>query len=104
MKILILSQYFWPENFRINDLALGLQELGYKVTVLTGKPNYPGGSFYPGYGFLRKSREDFHGMDLIRVPLLPRGDGGKVRLILNYLSFALFACLCVPHADRRPWR
>ena len=100
MHILIVSQYFWPENFRINDLALGLQELGHKVTVLTGNPNYPGGSFYPGYGFLRKSREDFHGMDLIRVPLLPRGDGGKVRLILNYLSFALFACLLAPFSCR----
>jgi glycosyltransferase involved in cell wall biosynthesis len=96
MRILIISQYFWPENFRINDLAIGLKELGHEVTILTGKPNYPGGSFYTGYGFFRKYREDFHGMDLIRVPLIPRGEGGKVRLILNYFSFALFACLLAP--------
>lgn len=96
LHILIVTQYFWPENFRINDLAIGLQNFGHKVTILTGKPNYPGGSFYSGYGFLRKFRENFHGMDLIRIPLLPRGDGGRVRLTLNYLSFALFACLMAP--------
>ena len=100
MRVLIVTQYFWPEDFRINDLAVGLQELGYKVTIMTGKPNYPGGSFYPGYGFLRKSREDFQGMEVIRAPLFPRGDGGKLRLILNYFSFALFACLIAPFSCR----
>lgn len=100
MHILIISQYFWPENFRINDLALGLQELGHKITVLTGKPNYPGGSFYPGYGFLRKNKENFHGIDLIRVPLFPRRNGRKLNLALNYLSFAFFACLIAPFVCR----
>ena len=39
MKILIVSQYFWPENFKINDVAKGLVEKGYDVSVLTGLPN-----------------------------------------------------------------
>ena len=46
MRILIVSQYFWPENFRINDLAVGLIDKGYDVSVLTGLPNYPEGKFY----------------------------------------------------------
>ena len=46
MKILFFSQYFWPENFRINDLALALDEAGHKITVLTGLPNYPEGEIY----------------------------------------------------------
>ncbi|MDP2277831.1 MAG: glycosyltransferase WbuB, partial [Nitrospirota bacterium] len=66
MNILIISQYFWPENFRINDLALGLVERGNKVTVLTGIPNYPDGSFFPGYGILKRSREEYGGVRIVR--------------------------------------
>lgn len=95
MKVLIISQYFWPENFRINDLAQGLCQLGHRVTVLTGQPNYPGGRFFPGYGFFKKPEEDYCGMRVVRVPLLPRGRGG-VSLMMNYLSFALSACLLAP--------
>lgn len=91
MRILIVTQYFWPESFRINDLALGLKERGHSVTVLTGQPNYPGGDFFPGYGGFQRSREDFHGVDVIRVPLVRRGRGRGVRLALNYLSFAVSA-------------
>lgn len=96
MKILVVSQYFWPEDFRINDLALGLRERGHEVTVYTGKPNYPGGRFFPGYGFLGRAEEDYRGVRVIRAPLVPRGGGGAVRLALNYLSFALLASLLAP--------
>jgi hypothetical protein len=54
MHVLIVTQYFWPENFRINDVAMGLKEKGHEVTVLTGQPNYPEGRFSPGYGFFSK--------------------------------------------------
>ncbi len=96
MKILIVTQYFWPEEFRINDLALGLREFGHQITVLTGMPNYPGGRLFPGYRLWRPAREDYHGVEIIRVPLIPRGKGGGVRLALNYLSFALLASLLGP--------
>jgi len=52
---LIVTQYFWPENFRINDLALGMKQRGHRVTVLTGMPNYPAGEFFDGYGLLKKN-------------------------------------------------
>ena len=100
MRILIVSQYFWPENFRINDLAVGLVERGHEVTVLTGIPNYPAGNFFPGYGWFRKTRENYKGVRILRVPLLPRGSGSGLRLALNYLSFALSACLLAPFLCR----
>lgn len=95
MRLLVVSQYFWPENFRINDLVAGLVERGHEVTVLTGQPNYPQGTFFAGHSFLRPRRQAYAGADVIRVPLVPRGDGGVIRLVLNYLSFVLFACLGV---------
>lgn len=95
MHILIVTQYFWPENFRINDLALGLLERGHQVTVLTGAPNYPDGSFFKGYGCFNR-QQDYQGIKVIRVPLVPRGKGGGVKLVLNYLSFAISASIAGP--------
>ena len=96
MRILIVTQYFWPENFRVNDLARGLHERGHEVTVYTGKPNYPEGKFFLQYGFFDRAAEDYQGIHVIRVPLVPRGSGTGVRLAINYLSFALFASLLAP--------
>lgn len=96
MKILVVTQYFWPEDFRINDLAVGLKNRGHSVTVLTGLPNYPGGRFFPGYGFVWHSEEDYGGVKVHRVPLIPRGPGTGWRLALNYLSFAFAASLLGP--------
>lgn len=93
MKILIVTQYFWPENFRVNDLALGLQERGHRVTVLTGIPNYPEGRYFPGYKLNNRSVEDFHGIKVIRVPLIPRGESSSLRLALNYVSFFISGSL-----------
>jgi len=93
---LIVTQYFWPENFKVNDLAEELQRRGHQVTILTGKPNYPGGDFYPGYGWLRKSQETYKGCRVVRSPLIPRGKGSAFRLALNYFSFAALASLIGP--------
>lgn len=86
--ILIVSQYFYPEPFRINDMCKEWVERGYKVTVLTGIPNYPEGKVYKGYGFGKKRRENYFGADVIRIPLIARGKG-KIRLALNYFSFVI---------------
>jgi glycosyltransferase involved in cell wall biosynthesis len=100
MKILIITQYFWPENFRINDLALGLLERGNKVTVYTGIPNYPDGHFFAGYGFFKNTRQSYNGAKLLRAPLLPRGSGSRIRLALNFISFALSASILAPFVCR----
>jgi len=96
MKIIIITQYFWPENFRINDLAVHLVERGHEVIVLTGMPNYPEGRFFPGYGFFKKLRQEYNGVKVFRVPLFPRGSGRGMRLALNYASFALCASFFTP--------
>ncbi len=93
MKLLIVSQYFWPENFRINDLATELVSRGHAVTVLTGQPNYPSGRTFPGYRWHSVRQESWGGVRIIRCPLVPRGNGGGIRLAINYLSFALSASL-----------
>ena len=92
MKILIVSQYFWPENFKINDLAISLKNKGYEVSVLTGKPNYPQGKFYKGYGFFSRRKEIYHGIKIRRIPLIPRGKSTGIRLAINYLSFVFSSC------------
>jgi len=96
MNILIVSHYFWPENFYINNLARSLFDRGHRVTVLAGIPNYPGGKFFPGYGVLRRVVEDYHGIKVFHVPLIPRGNGNPLRLTLNYLSYVLCGCLLGP--------
>jgi glycosyltransferase involved in cell wall biosynthesis len=90
MKILVVSQYFWPETFIINDLVKTLSLQGHEVVVATGKPNYPEGRLYPGYKSAEVQRETFSaGIDVVRVPLRPRGNGSAVKLLLNYFSFVL---------------
>ena len=96
MKILIVTQYFWPENFRINDLAQALVERGHSVVVLTGIPNYPTGRFFNGYGWGSPRREIWKGIEIIRCPIIARGKGGGLRLAINYASFALSASLLGP--------
>ena len=95
MKLLVVTQYFWPENFRINDLVVDMVARGHEVTVLTGQPNYPSGKFFEGYGWRQLKTETYHGAKIIRVPLYPRGSANPLRLALNYLSFIIFGTLGV---------
>lgn len=92
MRILVVSQYFWPENFRVNDLVAEWMSRGHGVTVLTGLPNYPDGRVFAGFRADPLRFAEYAGAPVIRVPMLPRGEGG-LQLALNYASFALSACL-----------
>ncbi len=103
MRILIISQYFWPENFQINFLAKELVKKKHQVTVLTGLPNYPQGKIYPGYRRFWPSKESWHGVEIIRVPLIPRGNKSNFRLAINYLSFAATATIFSPFFCRKPY-
>jgi glycosyltransferase involved in cell wall biosynthesis len=89
MHVLIVTQYFWPENFRINELAESLIARGVDIDVLTGKPNYPDGAIYQGYRATGVLREYWHGAKILRVPIIPRGIRSGVRLFANYLTFIL---------------
>lgn len=86
--ILVIAQYFYPEQFRINDICTEWVKRGYKVTVITGIPNYPQGKYYKGYGLFKKRKEMYNGIEIIRIPLIPRGKNA-IMLALNYLSFVV---------------
>ncbi|WP_129408537.1 glycosyltransferase family 4 protein [Marinitoga lauensis] len=88
MKILFITQHFYPEQFRINDIFFELAKRGYDITVLTGLPNYPSGKIPKEYKFFRNRRQIIKGVKIIRVPLISRGKS-LVRLALNYISFAV---------------
>ena len=90
MRILVISQYFSPENFRINDLCYGLKDNGHDITVLTGKPNYPNGKLYQGYNFFNKRNETINGIKVYRSIIIPRGSANGFRLFINYISFVFF--------------
>lgn len=100
--ILIVSQYFYPEQFRINDIAAEWVKRGHLVTVLTGIPNYPEGRFYHGYGWHKRRKETWNGVEIIRIPLFARG-GNSIGLALNYVSFIvsgfMWKCFAKVKAD-----
>ena len=94
MRVLIVSQYFWPESFRINAIVESLSARGFEVEILTGKPNYPEGEIASGYSAWGCQREEWKGATVHRVPLFPRGKNSHLRLLLNYLSFIFFGSIC----------
>lgn len=101
MKVLLVTQYFYPENFKSNDIAFELVKRGYEVTVLTGIPNYPQGCFFQGYGLFSKKMEKVQGVKIRRAWLFPRGRGGGGRLaliILVGLSLLLFMLSFYPYS------
>jgi colanic acid biosynthesis glycosyl transferase WcaI len=93
MNILVVSQYFYPENFKINDLVFSLNKRGHKITVLTGKPNYSKTYFFDGYGWKSDDFETINEIPVYRANLFSRRNGGVFRLFLNYISFAFLATL-----------
>jgi glycosyltransferase involved in cell wall biosynthesis len=101
MRILIVGLYFWPESFRINDVAESLQRAGCTVTALTGPPNYPEGKVFSSYSALALRSERWKDVLIHRVPLVPRGRGTALRLALNYLSFVVSASCLGPWLLRK---
>ena len=93
MKILILSQYFWPESFRINDVAKSLSDMGNEIDILTAKPNYPIGKLFDGYKLFSFDETIYNNLRIFRVPIVTRGRNNAVRLALNYLSFVIIGSI-----------
>lgn len=95
-RILIVCQHFWPESFRINDIADFLVESGCEVEVLCGLPNYPKGRFYEGYSLFGKKTEIHNKITIHRAIEIPRGNNTNLRIFLNYISFPFFSLFKVP--------
>ena len=87
MKLCIFTNHFFPEDFKVNDIAFELATRGVEVTVITAIPDYPQGKFFEGYSWFKRNKEQVNGCRVIRLPIIPRGKGGGKRLALQYLSF-----------------
>ncbi len=90
-RLLIVTQHFWPENFRINDLVDGFLADGIVVDILCGMPNYPHGEWFDGYTASSPMLEDYHGANLYRCREIRRKGNTSLRIFLNYISFPLTA-------------
>nr|WP_294572368.1 glycosyltransferase family 4 protein [uncultured Romboutsia sp.] len=101
MKILVVTQYFWPEEFRINDICEGLVEKGHEVEVLTGLPNYPYGKLFEGYSFKSRGPKEYKGIKINRCYLIERGQDSSIKLALNYLSFMINSLFHIPKLAKK---
>ena len=89
LRILVISQYFWPETFRINDLVKFWRDNNHQVDILTGSPNYPEGKLFSEYKLDKKKFDNYYGASIFRIPIFLRRDSRKFFLFLNYISFIL---------------
>ena len=90
-KILVIANHFYPEQFKSTEFCAELVQRGYQITMITQTPNYPEGRFFEGYSWTKNNNETYHGIDVIRLPVIPRGKS-KAMLALNYLSFIVSMC------------
>lgn len=99
--ILVISQYFFPEQFRVNELCLEWKKRGYRVTVLTGMPNYPKGKIYPGYSWRKSRHDNYKGIEVIRLPVIPRGSH-MTSLAFNYISYSVLGVIWALFSSLKP--
>lgn len=90
-KILVISQYYYPEPFKITEICEELVKKNNQVTVLTGLPNYNFEDIPDKYKNRKNRKEIVNGVEIIRVFEIARKKG-VLRLILNYISFMVCAC------------
>lgn len=90
-RILVVTQHFWPENFRINDIVEGFLQDGLEVDVLCGLPNYPKGEWFDGYGPHGPWEEHYGTAQVFRAREWPRKGNTSVNIFLNYVSWPLYA-------------
>lgn len=95
-KILVISQHFWPETFRINDICDYFIERGYTVDVLCGIPNYPSGKFTNGYGYFKNRKQSYRNINIRRVFEIPRASESNLMIFLNYISFPIASLFHIP--------
>jgi len=100
-KILIVTEYFYPEEFKINDVALSWKDKGYDVDVLTLNPTYPLGKVFPGYknGFFQK--DEYQGINIIRLHAVTGYRDSTVKKIFKYIGFMAFGSIAAIFIGRR---
>ena len=93
MRLLIFSQYFWPENFRINEIAVFLKKKNY-IEILTSFPSYPKKSKFDDFYLKKKNLKSYKKIKINRF-MTYRRDGSNFSIIMNYLSFVLNSILFI---------
>jgi len=89
LRLCVFTNHFYPEDFKVNDIAFELAKRGYEITVITAIPDYPKGKFYDGYSLFKRKREIVNGILVYRLPIIPRKKGRKIELIINYISYLI---------------
>ncbi len=90
MKILLVCQCFYPENFRVNDLCREFVQRGHEVTVLAGIPiNRTTGKFWEGYDGKTRIEDTFEGARVVRAYNTARHHD-PIHLAIHYFSFWFF--------------
>lgn len=90
-RILVVTQHYWPENFRINDIVEGFVADGIQVDVLCGLPNYPKGEWFDGYRYTGPRTQLHKGVHVYRAGEIPRKGNSGPMIFLNYVSWPFFA-------------
>ena len=90
-RILVVTQHYWPENFRINDIVEGFVADGIQVDVLCGLPNYPKGEWFDGYRYTGPRTQLHEGVCVYRAGEIPRKGNSGPMIFLNYVSWPFFA-------------
>ena len=101
LQILIVSERFYPEDFRVNELARYLSEQGHSVEVLTQVPSYPAGIVPMSWTNVQQVA-DWQGIRVNRVPTVTGYRTSLFRKLWNYFSFAVRGSLRARRLSNRP--
>lgn len=102
-RLLVVSQHFWPESFRINDIVAGFNADDIIVDVLCGLPNYPKGEWFENYSYTKPRRQKYCGAEIFRSGEIRRKGNTSIRIFLNYVSFPLFSIFSLPRLHGRKY-
>jgi len=89
-KILIVTEYFYPEEFKINEIALEWKKKGYEVDVLTNFPTYPAGEIFDGYENRWYQKDQYEGINIYRVKSVTGYRDSLFKKLLKYFVFMFF--------------
>ncbi|MDD3056663.1 MAG: glycosyltransferase family 4 protein [Aliarcobacter sp.] len=86
-KILIVTECFYPEEFKINELALEWKSKGYDIDVLTMVPSYPASEVYEGYKNKWYQKDTWNGINIYRVKAVTGYKDSLFKKLLKYFAF-----------------
>lgn len=92
-KVLIVSEVFYPEEFKINELAIDWKNKGYDVDILTMVPSYPSSKIFYGYENRWYQKELWNGMNIYRVKAVTGYKNSLFKKLLKYFAFMLMGSL-----------